>query len=123
MFIELNEKNEFVQYHKDERNVSKEHVENTIEATEELYEKLKLKMPWYLEKLTNKKIYDISDLIYFKEIIVQHEPNEIEKRVDVLENENADLLIDAAVKDSKINLLENDLADLMIEIASMGGLK
>ncbi|CEK29423.1 hypothetical protein JGS6364_00691 [[Clostridium] sordellii] len=43
------------------------------------------------------------------------------ERLDILEQENADLLLDSALKDSKIEQLENDLSDLMLEIATMGG--
>lgn len=52
----------------------------------------------------------------------QDENNEIclNIRVKILEDENADLLLDAAIKDSKIEMLENDLADVMMEIAMIG---
>lgn len=55
---------------------------------------------------------------------VSQEPTEIEKiqnKISILEAENADLLLDSAIKDSKIQTLENDLADLTLEIAMMGG--
>ena len=42
------------------------------------------------------------------------------KKISILEAENADLLIDSAMKDLKIETLENDLADLTLEIAMMG---
>ena len=51
------------------------------------------------------------------------EPTEIEiiqEKISILEAENADLLIDSAMKDLKIETLENDLADLTLEIAMMG---
>lgn len=41
-------------------------------------------------------------------------------KISILEAENADLLIDSAMKDLKIETLENDLADLTLEIAMMG---
>lgn len=50
------------------------------------------------------------------------EPTEIEimqEKISILEAENADLLLDSAIKDSKISTLENDLADLTLEIAMM----
>jgi hypothetical protein len=50
------------------------------------------------------------------------EPTEIEviqDKISILEAENADLLLDSAIKDSKISTLENDLADLTLEIAMM----
>lgn len=40
-------------------------------------------------------------------------------KISSLESENADLLLDSAIKDSKISILENDLADLTLEIAMM----
>lgn len=40
-------------------------------------------------------------------------------KISILEAENADLLLDSAIKDSKISTLENDLADLTLEIAMM----
>ncbi len=46
---------------------------------------------------------------------------EATKKISILEAENADLLLDSAIKDSKIQTLENDLADLTLEIAMMGG--
>lgn len=44
---------------------------------------------------------------------------EQENKISILEAENADLLLDSAIKDSKISTLENDLADLTLEIAMM----
>ena len=44
---------------------------------------------------------------------------EATKKISILEVENADLLLDSAIKDSKIQTLENDLADLTLEIAMM----
>lgn len=43
----------------------------------------------------------------------------VEDKISILEAENADLLLDSAIKDSKISTLENDLADLTLEIAMM----
>lgn len=43
--------------------------------------------------------------------------NEIIKK---LEKENADLLLDSAMKDYKISILESDLADLTLEVAMLG---
>lgn len=42
--------------------------------------------------------------------------NEIIKK---LEKENADLLLDSAMKDYKISILESDLADLTLEVAML----
>ena len=44
---------------------------------------------------------------------------ELQNKISILEAENADLLLDSAIKDSKISTLENDLADLTLEIAMM----
>lgn len=65
-----------------------------------------------------------------KELIFSYEPiptppppptweEEMENKISILEAENADLLLDSAIKDSKISTLENDLADLTLEIAMM----
>lgn len=55
---------------------------------------------------------------------LEEQLNEITKeqgeKISILEAENADLLIDSAMKDLKIETLENDLADLTLEIAMMG---
>lgn len=45
---------------------------------------------------------------------------ELQNKISILEAENADLLLDSAMKDLKIETLENDLADLTLEIAMMG---
>lgn len=56
-----------------------------------------------------------------EEIIYELTENEIlENKISILEAENADLLLDSAMKDLKIETLENDLADLTLEIAMMG---
>ena len=56
-----------------------------------------------------------------EEVIYDLTENEIlGNRISILEAENADLLIDSAMKDLKIETLENDLADLTLEIAMMG---
>lgn len=74
----------------------------------------------------------ITDIAYLKNgdnyIIFSDIPNdipidridEVENKISILEAENADLLIDSAMKDLKIETLENDLADLTLEIAMMG---
>lgn len=51
------------------------------------------------------------------EILIQEQAN----KISILEAENAELLLDSAMKDLKINTIENDLADLTLEIA-MGGM-
>lgn len=49
----------------------------------------------------------------------QNEEIYAREKISILESENADLLLDRAIKDSKISTLENDLADLTLEIAMM----
>lgn len=68
---------------------------------------------------------ETKELIFSYEELPQEpvEPTEIEiiqEKISILEAENADLLIDSAMKDLKIETLENDLADLTLEIAMMG---
>ena len=56
--------------------------------------------------------------------ILPAEPTEIEiiqDKISILEAENADLLLDSAIKDSKISTIEKDLADLTLEVV-MGGI-
>ena len=68
---------------------------------------------------------ETKELIFSYEELPQ-EPSEptweeqMETKISILEAENADLLIDSAMKDLKIETLENDLADLTLEIAMMG---
>ena len=67
---------------------------------------------------------ETKELIFSYEELPQipQEPTEIElmqDKISILEAENADLLLDSAIKDSKISTLENDLADLTLEIAMM----
>lgn len=67
---------------------------------------------------------ETKELIFSYEELPQEpiEPTEIEiiqNKISILEAENADLLLDSAIKDSKISTLENDLADLTLEIAMM----
>ncbi|TAN63558.1 hypothetical protein WS9_015650 [Paraclostridium sordellii 8483] len=72
------------------------------------------------ENFELKELYTIEDKDIFETIpFVYEEPKPT--RIDVLEQENADLLLDSALKDSKIEQLENDLSDLMFEVASIGG--
>lgn len=49
------------------------------------------------------------------------QPEDISEKVKILEEENAELLKDSAIKDMRIEQLENDIADIMKEIA-LGGL-
>lgn len=71
-----------------------------------------------------KEIFDSEDIKYFDIAIREIEENieiHLTERVETLETENADLLMDSAIKDSKIKLLENDIADMMLELALMKG--
>ena len=57
-----------------------------------------------------------------EEIIYELTENEIlGNKISILEAENADLLLDSAIKDSKISTIEKDLADLTLEVV-MGGI-
>ncbi|CEJ74221.1 Uncharacterised protein [[Clostridium] sordellii] len=72
------------------------------------------------ENFESKEIYTLEDICIIE--IIPFEYKEYEPtRIDILEQENADLLLDSALKDSKIEQLENDLSDLMLEIATIGG--
>lgn len=95
-----------------------------IDITEELWKQLLKKEYQFKDSnnLSEKLIFELADINLFEEVIgetILHDPSETEIRLEVLENENTDLLIDSAIKDAKINLLENDLADVMLEIATM----
>lgn len=67
---------------------------------------------------------ETKELVFSYEELPQEpiKPTKIEimqEKISILEAENADLLLDSAIKDSKISTLENDLADLTLEIAMM----
>lgn len=103
--------------------------ESTIKITEELWQEL-LKSNYKVKDINlidKDYLYDISNIDFFEEIIFENNEEEpyisLENRVEILENENSELLLDAAIKDSKIEMLENDLADVMMEIAMLGGVK
>ncbi|MDU3526401.1 MULTISPECIES: hypothetical protein [Clostridium] len=51
---------------------------------------------------------------------VPNETDILKEKVDILEKENADLLLDSALKDSKIETLQSDIADIMKEMAKGG---
>ncbi|CEQ09809.1 Uncharacterised protein [[Clostridium] sordellii] len=101
-----------------------------VEITEELWHHLiefgnfKLNIENLNENSTDNLILGIEDFeTYFTKIEAQEEKgtHPIVSMINELEQENADLLLDSALKDSKIEQLENDLSDLMIEIATIGG--
>lgn len=54
------------------------------------------------------------------EVQLPSETDILKEKVNVLERENADLLLDSALKDSKIENLQNDIADIMKEMAKGG---
>lgn len=54
---------------------------------------------------------------------LEYKLKEQDKKIFNLENENADLLLDAAIKDIEIENLKNDIGDLMLEVALMGGMR
>ena len=101
-----------------------------VEITEELWHHLidfgnfKLNIEILNENLTDNLILGIEDFeTYFTKIEAQEEKGShpLISMINQLEQENADLLLDSALKDSKIEQLENDLSDLMLEIATIGG--
>lgn len=51
---------------------------------------------------------------------VPSETDILKEKVNVLEKENADLLLDSALKDSKIETLQSDIADIIKEMAKGG---
>lgn len=68
------------------------------------------------EKLLNGNYLIFSESI---PVIEKNYYEKIKEKISILEAENADLLLDSAIKDMKIKTLENDLADLTLEIAMM----
>ena len=72
-----------------------------------------------------KEGYELNEkYIMFTEIKPTTEPTweeQVENILSILESENADLLLDNAMKDLRLETLENDLADLTLEIAMIGG--
>ncbi|GAA0106673.1 hypothetical protein UT300013_32970 [Paraclostridium sordellii] len=101
-----------------------------VKITKDLWHRLvdfgnfKLNIEKLNENLTDNLILGIEDFeTYFTKIEAQEEKGShpLVSMINQLEQENADLLLDSALKDSKIEQLENDLSDLMLEIATMGG--
>ncbi|CEK35503.1 hypothetical protein UMC2_38211 [[Clostridium] sordellii] len=101
-----------------------------VEITEELWHHLidfgnfKLNIEKLNKNSTDNLILGIEDFeTYFTKIEAQEEKGNhpLISMINQLEQENADLLLDSALKDSKIEQLENDLSDLMLEVASIGG--
>lgn len=73
-----------------------------------------------IKDFQQKEIYTIEDMSMFVTIPFKSDTYK-PTRIDIIEQENADLLLDSALKDERIEQLENDLSDLMLEIATMGG--
>lgn len=75
------------------------------------------------DKPTGNELFDYIEE-YTPEITpIDPVPNEtdiLKEKVDILEKENADLLLDSALKDSKIETLQSDIADIMKEMAKGG---
>lgn len=107
---------------------------NSIAITEELWRHLlnENKIIVNIEELgkvispldSEESILDITYKEYFHikdystdEPELNQEPDLLE-RIEILEEENAQLLIDSAVKDIKINSLESDVADILIELVN-----
>ena len=71
----------------------------------------------------SKEILTIDDIEIFEIIINETEntPQEptLYERVDALEIENAELLLNSVEQEIKVEIIEQDLADLMMEIATM----
>ncbi len=77
--------------------------------------------------LLNKDLYCIeqADLINGSYLLFSDKKyisisDEYENKIYILEAENADLLLDSAIKDMKLKSIEKDLADLTLEVV-MGG--
>lgn len=66
----------------------------------------------YLEYLITQENQIEQDKITHEQLI---------EKTNVLEKENADLLLDAAIKDSKLAALESDMADMMMELIMIQG--
>ena len=69
--------------------------------------------------IEHAKLYNEKYLIFSDSPPIEVLQKEQGEKISILEAENADLLLDSAIKDSKISTLENDLADLTLEIAMM----
>lgn len=72
-----------------------------------------------------KEGYELTEkYIIFTDIKPNIEPTweeKVDNKIAILEAENADLLLDSAIKDMKLKSIEKDLADLTLEVV-MGGM-
>ena len=92
---------------------------NTEEEKEEMIKKYSNLYLIKVAYLINEKYLIFTDNEPVVPIILDDIVKEQGNKISILEAENADLLLDSAIKDSKISTLENDLADLTLEIAMM----
>lgn len=66
------------------------------------------------EVIVDKHIYfEYDEIQYSKE---EYEKIELNNAISSLKQENADLLLDSAIKDARIQQTEKDIADIMLEI-------
>lgn len=75
------------------------------------------------ETPTGEELFDYVEEYTPKVTPIDPSPSEtdiLKEKVDILEKENADLLLDSALKDSKIETLQSDIADIMKEMAKGG---
>lgn len=88
-----------------------------------IYKDGKLWITQYEPYIPNPALtYKENAIKHIEELNAPSEPNvDIEEKISILEAENAELLLDSAMKDLKLQTIENDLADLTLEIA-MGGM-
>lgn len=69
-------------------------------------------------KLDDNTFYRYNETQYTKE---EYEKVVLNNKISMIEQENADLLLDSAIKDMKIQTIEKDLADLILEVV-IGGM-
>jgi hypothetical protein len=69
MFVELDNTNQFVQYHTLITQVAPEHANYVIQVTDALYQLLINIVPWGLVTIDTTKVYDTPDIALFVEII------------------------------------------------------
>ena len=92
--------------------------ESGIIVTKEILDHNKLPdIDLSLPEKPEKPQVDNSDLKYLEKKLIEQD-----KKIFKLESENADVLLDLAVKDAKLVTLENDMSDMMLEII-MGGMR
>lgn len=75
------------------------------------------------DKPTGNELFDYIEEYIPEDVSKEIGPSEtdiLKEKVNALEKENADLLLDSALKDSKIETLQSDIADIMKEMAKGG---